>query len=151
MKIPLYCMRRAPNWSELSLKQTADKLARSSGAYLGAWSRWAHCTILARWHSAANSRPWDSAQACRLRSRLNRRFPKCLVHKFELLITLVSAFAETQWKSWEKSCIVNAALTLEERINIVSMRCVSKLCGLMENSGIHFGTPLLMEKFQKIQ
>lgn len=97
--LPLYCVNRALNCKEFSLKQAADKFANSSAVYFGACNRCAHCTIFAKWHSAANSKPCDSAQACRFRSLLNNFAPNILVHNTVLFTIVDSALEEIQWKS----------------------------------------------------
>lgn len=129
----MYCVSSALSCNEFNLKQAADKFANSSAVYFGACSKWAHWTILAKWHSAASSNPCDSAHACKFLNlhiqmyhlvyaifkikknkhyRLNSFTPKVRVQSGGFVMIVESDRDEIQWNNCENSCIVKAAFTL---------------------------------------
>ena len=96
-----------------SLKQMEDKEAISSAVFFRAISKWAAWTTLAKWQSAANSRPCFSAHCSTLPILFLIFNPHRWLQKF--LLSEVTIWLKVhrfmKWKSWEKSWIVKAAFT----------------------------------------
>lgn len=71
--------------------------------------------ILARWHSAANSRPWLSDQASIWRNQERNLFPQSRVQSCRSLTRWLKSHMLMKWNICENSWIVRAALTLVVR------------------------------------